>query len=80
MRDYTPELDAARGLMAELRAHMRAFDTARLAFHPPVLDATGTPWRGEDTQGMRKFTDAIEQQEAQLETVSVCAAGKLVWS
>ncbi|BEI86917.1 hypothetical protein CcaverHIS002_0702630 [Cutaneotrichosporon cavernicola] len=71
MRDYTPELDAARELMEELRRHMRAFDQGRLAFQPPVLDnATGTPWRGEDTQGLRKFTDAIEQQDAQLQTLA----------
>lgn len=71
MRDYIRELDAARELMAELRQHVRAFDPARLAFQPPVLDrSTGTLWRGEDTQGLKKFTDAIEQQASQLEAVS----------
>lgn len=73
MRDYTPELVEAQAVMGELLAHMRAFDPSRLAFAPAVIDAaTGTSWRGEDTQGLRKFTDSIEQHAAQLDTVS-CA-------
>lgn len=72
MRDYTPELNEALAVMRELLSHVRAFDSARLSFSPAVIDdATGSSWRGEDTQGLRKFTDSIEQHGAQLEAVSV---------
>ncbi|CAK9782364.1 hypothetical protein CC85DRAFT_282408 [Cutaneotrichosporon oleaginosum] len=70
MRDHTTELHAARKLMEELRQHVNAFDPARLVFHPPVLDnSTGTLWHGDDTQGLKKFLDIIEQQHAQLEAL-----------
>ncbi|KAL1412721.1 hypothetical protein Q8F55_000468 [Vanrija albida] len=71
MRDYSDVLKQACALMAEIQEHVRAFDPAALAFVPPVIDnSTGNNWRGEETQGMRKFIDVIEHHAVSFEALA----------
>lgn len=71
MRDLSQALEETLTLMDELLSHIHAFDQRRLAFAPPVLDeSTGTTWRSEDTQGLRKFVDTIENNAESFRAVS----------
>lgn len=67
-------LDVLRPLVAdrlENNAGSSSLSLDTLAFHPPVIDEYGGPWRSDDVVGLRKYVDGLEDTANALRKVCV---------